>query len=450
MGRLFGTDGVRGVANQELSPELAFKLGRAAAFLFGRSGHKAQIVIGRDTRLSGTMLEAALTAGVCSAGGDVISAGVIPTAGVAFLCRHLGTDAGVVISASHNPFPDNGIKFFSGDGYKLPDETEDRLEEIVHTAADDLPRPTGEAIGQMMFRPEALRAYANYVVSTITTDLAGLKLVVDCAHGAASAIAPQVYRRLGAQVIAINDQPNGVNINVACGSTHLQALQQAVLAHGADVGVAHDGDADRVLAVDEQGKVVDGDQIMAICGLALLRQGRLKGGTVVATVMSNIGLHEAIRKAGGRVAVTQVGDRYVLELMRQQDFVLGGEQSGHIIFRELNTTGDGLITALQLLANLRASGGKMSELAAVMTRYPQLLVNVRVKSKDGWEENQAIQQAIAAGEKVLGERGRVLVRPSGTEPLIRVMAEGPDQEQLHRVVHDIAAVIAAQMGQGEA
>lgn len=450
MGRLFGTDGVRGVANQELSPELAFKLGRAAAFLFGRSGHKAQIVIGRDTRLSGTMLEAALTAGVCSAGGDVISAGVIPTAGVAFLCRHLGTDAGVVISASHNPFPDNGIKFFSGDGYKLPDETEDRLEEIVHTAVDDLPRPISEAIGQMMFRPEALRAYADYVVSTITTDLAGLKLVVDCAHGAASAIAPQVYRRLGAQVIAINDQPNGVNINVACGSTHLQALQQAVLAHGADVGVAHDGDADRVLAVDEQGKVVDGDQIMAICGLALLRQGRLKGGTVVATVMSNIGLHEAIHKAGGRVAVTQVGDRYVLELMRQRDFVLGGEQSGHIIFRELNTTGDGLITALQLLANLHASGGKMSELAAVMTRYPQLLVNVRVKSKNGWEENQAIRQAIAAGENVLGERGRVLVRPSGTEPLIRVMAEGPDQEQLHRVVHHIAAVIAAQMGQGEA
>lgn len=446
MGRLFGTDGVRGIANQELSPELAFKLGRAAAFLFGRPGHKAQIVIGRDTRLSGTMLEAALTAGICSAGGDVISAGVIPTAGVAFLCRHYGTDAGVVISASHNPFPDNGIKFFSRDGYKLPDETEDRLEEIVLSAQDDLPRPTGDAIGHMTYRPEAVDAYADYVVSTITTDLAGLKLVVDCANGAAAAVAPQIYRRIGAQVTAIHHQPNGVNINVSCGSTHPQALQQAVLAYGADVGIAHDGDADRMIAVDEKGQVVDGDQIMAICGLALLRQGRLKGNTIVATVMSNIGLHEAIRKAGGRVVTTQVGDRYVLELMRQHDFVLGGEQSGHIIFRELNTTGDGLITALQLLATLRASGDKLSALAAVMTRYPQLLVNVRVKNKDGWEENRAIQQAIKAGEDVLGERGRVLVRPSGTEPLIRVMAEGPDQAQLHKVVQDIANVIAAQMG----
>lgn len=446
MGRLFGTDGVRGIANQELSPELAFKLGRAAAFLFGRPGHKAQFVIGRDTRLSGTMLEAALTAGLCSAGGDVISAGVIPTPGVAFLSRLYGADAGVVISASHNPFPDNGIKFFSRDGYKLPDEVEDRLEEIVLTTRDDLPRPTGADIGHREFRPEAVEAYVNYVVSTITTDLTGLKLVVDCANGAAAVVAPQVYSRLGAQVTAIHHEPNGVNINVACGSTQPQALQQAVVAYGADVGIAHDGDADRVIAVDERGQVVDGDQIMAICGLNLLRQGRLKDKTIVATVMSNFGLHEAMQKAGGRVVTTQVGDRYVLEEMLRQDLVLGGEQSGHIIFRELNTTGDGLITALQLLATLRQSGGKLSDLAAVMTRYPQLLVNVPVKSKDGWQENTAIQAAIKQGEAALGERGRILVRPSGTEPLIRVMAEGPDREQLQRIVQDIAAVIASQMG----
>lgn len=441
MGKLFGTDGVRGIANTELTPEMAFILGRAAAYFFGSDHKQPLFIIGRDTRISGQMLEAALVAGICSAGGKAITIGVAPTPAVAYLSRQLGAQAGVVISASHNPFADNGIKFFAGNGYKLPDAVEEQIEQLVLSGDDKLPRPTGGDIGTVEHRPELVNDYIDFVVSTVTGDFKQLTIVVDCAHGAAYQVAPQVLTRLGAQVIVLNASPDGVNINQGCGSTHLEGLQQAVLEHEADLGIAHDGDADRCLAVDEKGNIVDGDQMMVICALNLLKEGRLKGNTLVATVMSNIGLHRAVKEAGGQVKTTAVGDRYVLEAMTEYGYILGGEQSGHIIFSDYNTTGDGVVTALKLIEAVNRSGRKLSELAALMTRYPQVLVNVRVKSKQGWEQNAAIHSAIKDGENELGETGRILVRPSGTEPLIRVMAEGPDLEQLERIVNSIAGVI---------
>jgi phosphoglucosamine mutase len=441
MGRLFGTDGVRGVANSELTPELAFRLGRAATYHFGQEHDNPVLIIGRDTRVSGQMLEAALAAGICSAGGQAILAGVVPTPAVAFLTHRLGAQAGVVISASHNPYPDNGIKFFAQDGYKLPDAVEDQLEELVLAAADSLPRPTGAAVGQIIHRPDLLQQYIDYAAGTVTETFKDLKIVIDCANGAAFEAAPSVYRRLGATVVSLHDMPDGININQHCGSTHMESLQQAVLREKADLGIAHDGDADRCLFVDERGEIVDGDQMMIICTLDFLRQGKLKDNTLVATVMSNIGLHQAMKKAGARVEVTAVGDRYVLEAMRANGFSLGGEQSGHIIFGEYSTTGDGIVTALQVLSAVVQSGKPMSELAAQMTRFPQLLVNVTVKTKNGWQENQAIANAIRQAEAELGDNGRILVRPSGTEPLIRVMAEGPDQEQLDQIVNRIVSVI---------
>jgi phosphoglucosamine mutase len=446
LGRLFGTDGVRGLANSELTPELAFRLGRAATYWFGRDFRRPAFFIGRDTRISGEMLEAALAAGICSAGGDAVLCGIMPTPAVAYLARKHGAQAGVAISASHNPFPDNGIKFFAGSGYKLPDATEEELEKLVLATADELPRPTAEHVGTIRYRHDLLKEYIDYALSTVDTSFAGLKIVVDCANGAAYEAAPAVLRRLGAEVHVINDKPTGVNINRDAGSTHLEGLQQAVVLHGADLGIAHDGDADRCLAVDETGAVVDGDQIMVICGLEMLRQGKLADNTLVATVMSNLGLHKAMRKAGGKVVVTPVGDRYVLEAMLANSYGLGGEQSGHIIFGGLSTTGDGLVTALQLIAAQVRAGRRLSELAAAMTRFPQVLVNVRVKSKAGWQENAAIAAAIAEAEQALGEDGRVLVRPSGTEPLIRVMAEGPSQPELEGIVERVAAVISREMG----
>ncbi len=442
MGRLFGTDGVRGVANTDLRPELAFRLGRAATYLFGNNQGQPVFIIGRDTRISGQMLEAALAAGICSAGGQAVLAGIMPTPAVAFLTRRLGAQAGVVISASHNPFPDNGIKFFAGDGYKLPDPVEDKLEEIVLSAVDDLPRPTGEAIGTILYRHDLLDSYIDYAAGTVAgTDLRDLKIVVDCAQGAAYEAAPRVLRRLGAKVIAINDQPTGTNINEKCGSTHLSDLQKMVLEHQADVGIAHDGDADRCLFVDEKGQVVDGDQMMVICACEMIKQNRLKDNTLVATVMSNIGLHQAMKAACGRVEVTAVGDRYVLENMLENGYNLGGEQSGHIIFGDYSTTGDGIITALQLLSAMTKAKQRLSELARVMERFPQVLVNVRVKTKAGWQDNAAIQAAIRTAEAALGDNGRILVRPSGTEPLIRVMAEGPEMKQLENLVNMVAGVI---------
>ena len=449
MARLFGTDGVRGEANVSLTPELAYRLGRAATIYFGRDTEEQPLIlIGRDTRLSGEMFEAALTAGICSAGGRAMLAGVIPTPAIAYLARRHKAKAGIVISASHNPFHDNGIKFFGGDGYKLPDAVEDELEAIVHKLEenDDIARPTGEIIGHIEYRTDLLNQYIEFVISTCQERFDGMKVVLDCSNGAAYQVMPKVLRELGAKVKVIHALPNGVNINDKCGSTHMESLQKAVVENNADFGIAHDGDADRCLCVDEKGQIIDGDHILVMCAQDMMKKGTLPHNTVVSTVMANIGFHKAIKEAGGRVEVTQVGDRYVLENMLKSGYKIGGEQSGHIIFTDYSTTGDGPITALQVLASLKRSGRKASELTALMTTYPQLLVNVRVATKEGWEDNKAIAEAIAKGEAELGNDGRILVRPSGTEPLIRVMAEGPDQAQLETICNAIADVVKKEQG----
>ena len=449
MARLFGTDGVRGEANVTLLPEMAYRLGRAATIYFGKeSDEQPLIIIGRDTRISGEMFESALTAGICSAGGRAMLAGIIPTPAIAYLARKHKAKAGIVISASHNPFHDNGIKFFGGDGYKLPDAGEDELEAIVHQLEtdDNYPRPTAEHIGHIEYRTDLLNQYMEFVLSTCKERFDGVKVVLDCANGAAYEAMPKILRRLGANVKVIHALPNGTNINDGCGSTHLESLQKAVLENGADFGIAHDGDADRCLCVDEKGQVIDGDHILVMCAMDMMKEGKLPYNTVVTTVMANIGFHQAIKKAGGRAEITKVGDRYVLENMLKNGYKIGGEQSGHIIFTDFSTTGDGLITALQVLSSLKRSGRKASDLTALMTTYPQLLVNVKVATKEGWETNEAIKEAIAEGDKELGENGRILVRPSGTEPLIRVMAEGPDQAQLDRICHAIADVVKKEQG----
>lgn len=449
MARLFGTDGVRGEANVTLLPEMAYRLGRAATIYFGKeSEEQPLIIIGRDTRISGEMFESALTAGICSAGGRTELAGIIPTPAIAYLARKHKAKAGIVISASHNPFHDNGIKFFGGDGYKLPDAVEDELEAIVHQLEtdDNYPRPTAEHIGHIEYRTDLLNQYMEFVLSTCKERFDGVKVVLDCANGAAYEAMPKILRRLGANVKVIHALPNGTNINDGCGSTHLESLQKAVLENGADFGIAHDGDADRCLCVDEKGQVIDGDHILVMCAMDMMKEGKLPYNTVVTTVMANIGFHQAIKKAGGRAEITKVGDRYVLENMLKNGYKIGGEQSGHIIFTDYSTTGDGLITALQVLSSLKRSGRKASDLTALMTTYPQLLVNVKVATKEGWETNEAIKEAIAEGDKELGENGRILVRPSGTEPLIRVMAEGPDQAQLDRICHAIADVVKKEQG----
>lgn len=446
MERLFGTDGVRGVANTELTPELAFKLGRAAAYYFGKEHPNPMFLIGRDTRLSGQMLEAALASGICSAGGKAILAGVIPTPAVAFLTKQHHAQAGIVISASHNPFIDNGIKFFAATGYKLPDETEDILSDLVLAQEDSIPRYTGEKVGIIEYRHDLLQEYIEFVIRLPKVDFKGLKIVLDCANGAAYEAAPLVLERLGAEVIVLNNNPNGININNKCGSTHLEALQQAVVKYGADLGIAHDGDADRCLAVDNNGQIVDGDHIMVICALAMMKEGKLHDNTLVVTVMSNIGLHQAIKDNGGKLKITPVGDRYVLESMLKYGHNLGGEQSGHIIFKDYATTGDGLVTAVKLIEAVKLSNKKLSELQTVMTSYPQVLVNVRVKSKSGWEEQPDIKAAIKQADAKLGDSGRILVRASGTEPLIRVMAEGSDMDELKKIVDEVAEVIKMVMG----
>ena len=439
MPRLFGTDGVRGVANSELTPELAFSLGRAAATVLTKGKKDAQIIIGRDTRVSGQMLEAALVAGITSVGVHAQRLGVIPTPGVAYLVRRLGVDAGVMISASHNPVPDNGIKFFSESGFKLPDEVEDQIEALLNS--DSLPRPIGVEVGRVTDRTDAVQLYAGFLESTAPMRLDGLKVVVDCGFGAAYQIAPAVYEALGAQVVSLHAEDDGTRINVDCGSTHTERLQEAVKEHKAQIGIAHDGDADRVLAVDEAGALIDGDQIMAVCGIERISRGQLPNDTIAATVYSNLGLTEAFRQAGGDVVITANGDRYVLEAMREKGLALGGEQSGHIIFLDHNTTGDGVLTAVQLMSVLVREKKPLSELVKVMRRFPQVLKNVRVVMKDGWESNPRIQEVVESVEKALEQRGRVFVRASGTEPLIRVMAEGPDAEELEKLVSSIAQVI---------
>lgn len=449
MARMFGTDGVRGKANIELTPELAYKLGRAAAIYFKKEdGESCTIYIGRDTRLSGPMYEAALAAGICSAGGHVVLTGVMPTPAVAYLTRKHKADAGIVISASHNPYYDNGIKFFGGDGYKLPDAVEDKIETLVTEigANDNLYRPTEDKIGSVSYRHDLLDEYITFATKTTDIELEGMKIVLDCANGAAYEAMPKILRRLGAEVIVIHDKPNGVNINDKCGSTHLDSLIEAVKEHKADIGIAHDGDADRCLCIDENGEFIDGDHMIAACAIYMMGKGTLNNNTVVTTVMANIGFHKAINEAGGRTEITAVGDRYVLENMLANGYNLGGEQSGHIIFTDFSTTGDGPVTALQVLSYLKRTRHKASAITNIMTSYPQLLVNVRVATKDGWEDNQNIKSAIAEGEALLGKNGRILVRASGTEPLIRVMAEGPDQKELEMICHKIADVVKKEQG----
>lgn len=449
IGRLFGTDGVRGIANGDLTPELVFRLGRAGASLLSEGRRRARILIGRDTRLSGPVLEAALAAGIASAGADAVAVGVIPTPAVAALVRRRGVAGGVMISASHNPAEYNGIKFFGSDGYKFPDEVEDRVEAMLGEAGEG-PRPTGGDLGRIEADPDGAEEYLRSVTEAVSGGLHGLRIVLDCAHGAACRVAPELFRRLGARVTVIHDAPDGLNINRGCGSTHPEALQEAVVREGAHAGLAFDGDADRVIAVDERGGVVDGDRMLAVAGLHLKRRGRLPHDTVVATVMSNLGLERALEAEGIRLHRTRVGDRYVLEAMREGGYVLGGEQSGHVIFLEHATTGDGILTGAQLLSILRASGRPLSELAGVVRRYPQVLVNVEVAGNgrlaDRLAGNAAVREAIAAAEGALEGRGRVLVRPSGTEPLVRVMVEGEDEPRVRAAAEDLAAAIRRALG----
>jgi len=445
MGRLFGTDGVRGVANAELTPEIAFKLGKAAAEYFGRETAAPKIIIGRDTRLSGTMLESALAAGICAAGGNAHLLGVISTPAVSFLTSVMDANAGVVISASHNPFEDNGIKFFSKTGHKLPDAVEDEIEAIVAEPIDYEKTPTGSSVGQVIVESDMAELYIQHIVNSADTELDGLKVVIDCANGANSEIGPEILRRLGAEVVTMFNEPNGININNGCGSTHMEALQAKVVECGASVGIANDGDADRCLAVDEKGEVLDGDQIMLICALELMKKNQLSKNVLVTTVMSNVGLHKAMKEHGGSCVKTKVGDRYVLEEMIKSGYQLGGEQSGHIIFSEFSRTGDGILTAVRLLGAMVRNNQPLSEMGALMKKYPQILLNVRVADKQGWEDKQKIKEIVNYYENVLGDNGQILVRASGTEPLIRIMAEGPDQAQLETIAANIAEVVTKEL-----
>jgi len=446
MGKYFGTDGVRGVANRELTPELAYRIGRCGGYVLAGQAARPKVVIGMDTRISGPMLEAALTAGLLSIGADVIRLGVVTTPAVAYLTRLLGADAGVMISASHNPVEDNGIKFFGADGYKLSDETELEIERLLDAGKDELPRPEGGGIGTVATDADAKYRYLEYLKTTVRHSFAGLRIVMDCAHGAAYELAPRIFRELGAEVITVGAEPDGLNINDGVGSTHPEHLIAQVKAHGADLGLSYDGDADRLIAVDETGAEVDGDYILLICGEAMRKAGKLKADTIVTTVMANIGFFKAAESLGLKTARTAVGDRYVMEEMRRGGFNLGGEQSGHVIFLDYNTTGDGILTSLQLVDTLIASGRKLSELKTIMRKYPQVLVNVRVADKSRFKGNEAIARAVAAAEAELGDSGRVLVRPSGTESLIRVMAEGPDEAEVAAHVERIAAVVKAELG----
>jgi phosphoglucosamine mutase len=445
MGKYFGTDGVRGVANRDLTPELAYRIGRCGGVVLAGKTARPKVLIGRDTRISSALLENALVAGLLSIGADVVRLGVVTTPAVAYLTRRLQADAGVMISASHNPFEDNGIKFFGGDGFKLLDETEAEIERLMDAESDTLPRPTGADIGMDTTDESARQLYLDYLATTVSHRFDGLKLVLDCAHGAAYELAPAVFRALGAEVIAYGAEPNGLNINDGVGSTHPEMLAAKVREHGADLGLAFDGDADRLIAIDDRGEETDGDYVLCICGDAMKRAGKLKHNTVVTTVMANIGFFQAARELGLNTAQTAVGDRYVMEEMVRGGYNLGGEQSGHVIFLDYNTTGDGILTGLQLVDTVVASGRKLSELKQVMRKYPQTLVNVRVADKSRYQGNKTIQEAVAAAQQALGDQGRILVRPSGTESLIRVMAEGPDITIIRRHVDEIASVIREQL-----
>ncbi|EIE97457.1 phosphoglucosamine mutase [Saccharomonospora glauca] len=442
MARLFGTDGVRGLANDELTPELAMAVAASAARVLAAHdrSHRPLAVVGRDPRASGEMLEAAVVAGLTSSGADVLRLGVLPTPAVAHLVTELSADLGVMISASHNPMPDNGIKLFGEGGHKLPDGIEDEIQQGLNAEG---PRPTGALIGRVSDVTDAVDRYVARLLDITPTSLAGLRVVVDCANGASSVAAPEAYRKAGAEVIALHAEPDGVNINDGCGSTHPQALAAAVVEHGADLGIAHDGDADRCLAVDADGRIVDGDQIMAVLAVGMAEAGELAGDTLVATVMSNLGLHLAMKEHGIAVRTTAVGDRYVLEELRAGGYSLGGEQSGHVVLPEYATTGDGLLTALRLMSRMTATGKSLRELATVMSRLPQVLINVPVTDKTTVADAPAVKDAVAAVTAELGDEGRVLLRPSGTEQLIRVMVEAPDADTAQAAADRLAGVVAS-------
>ncbi|MBI3811788.1 MAG: phosphoglucosamine mutase [Nitrospirae bacterium] len=447
--KLFGTDGVRGIANQEpMTSEMAMKLGRAAAYLFKNKAGRHRIVIGKDTRLSGYMLESALTSGICSMGVDVLLVGPFPTPGIAFLTRSLRADAGVVISASHNPFEDNGIKFFSREGLKLPDEMEHQMEDLIFSGKIDAIRPTAGEIGKAFRVDDAEGRYIEFVKNSLPKGLTleGITVVVDCANGAAYKVAPTILRELDAKVIVLGDEPDGMNINQGCGSTHPEVIRKAVKEHRADIGIAHDGDADRAIFTTEKGFVVDGDQVMAALAVSMKKARRLNQNTLVTTVMSNMGLERAMEKAGIRVVKTAVGDRYVLERMLRDGYNFGGEQSGHLIFLDYNTTGDGLITAVQVLALMKTTGQSLSELAKIMTAFPQVLVNVRVKERRDLATIPKVKQQIQRLGKKLDGSGRLLVRYSGTEPLVRIMIEGENEPEIRKWADDLARTIRDEIG----
>lgn len=451
MGRLFGTDGVRGIANKELTPELAFKIGQAGAYvLTENTGEGPTILVGKDTRISGDILECALTAGLCSVGAKVVSAGVIPTPAIAYLVRECGFSAGVMISASHNPYEHNGIKYFSGSGYKLSDETEERIEAIILDGAEEVELPTHDKIGYCRTDKSLVDKYIDFAVSTTNIKLDGLKIAIDCANGASSVTARNALEKLGAEVVVINDKPNGININANCGSTHIDALSEFVKNSDADAGLAFDGDADRVLAVDENGNLVDGDKIMAICALDMKNRGLLPDNTVVATVMSNLGFFKMGEKYGLNIKKTKVGDRYVLEEMLKCGHKIGGEQSGHVILIDQNTTGDGLVTGITLLSVIARSGESLSKLASVMEIYPQVLINAKVKneykSEDKYMQFEEIKQKINELNEEFKDSGRVLIRPSGTEPLVRVMIEGQDIDLITKRAKELANLMEEKLG----
>ncbi len=449
MGRLFGTDGVRGVANSELTSDLAYRLGQAGAFvLTAELKHTPKILVGMDTRISSGMLEAAIVAGICSVGAHAICLGVVPTPAVAYLTRFYNADAGIVISASHNPFEFNGIKFFNSNGYKLSDTIEDRIESIILHGTETLPRPTGKAVGIRSALETATDDYIAFLKGTVDLDLKGMKIAIDCANGAVSQSAPVVLFDLGAEVCVINNDPDGININDNCGSTHLKELKKFVLESGADLGLAFDGDADRVLAVDEKGEKIDGDRMLAIIGLSLKEKGMLEKNTIVATVMSNLGFDLMARREGISLSKVDVGDRCVLEEMLDKGYVIGGEQSGHIILLQHNTTGDGLLTSLQLLHVMKDTGKKISELAAVMQIMPQVLRNAKVKNENKYKylEDEIVAKLCRELETEFHGEGRVLIRSSGTEPLVRVMIEGKDKQYITQKADELARIIEERLG----
>lgn len=444
MGRLFGTDGVRGIANKELTPELAFNLGKAGAYVLSKENRRPVVIIGKDTRISGDMIENALAAGILAVGGNVIKVGVLPTPAIAYLVKYYQADAGVVISASHNPFEYNGIKFFNGEGYKLDDSIEEQIEDIILSSRNVNANLTGDELGRCLEADDsALEKYTEFLKSTIDVDITGMKVVLDCANGAAYKAAEKVYRELGAEVFVIANNPDGININDNCGSTHPENLRKLVKETGADVGLAYDGDADRLIVVDENGDIIDGDRTICICAKMLKDAGQLEGNRVTATVMSNIGFHRFIEGIGATVDVTAVGDRYVLESMLKTGSIIGGEQSGHIIFGNLTTTGDGILSSLQFLKAVKLSGKKPSELASEITIYPQVLRNAKVsnENKKKYAEDPEIKAEIERLESLMAGEGRVLIRPSGTEPLVRVMLEGSDIDKITELAEGLANML---------